>query len=91
MPSSKPCCRGWRPSRDDLLDLSILLACLCGIAWLTSCGGTKVLIAESEGVVRAGPNLKGQVYYWTGEAWELSKNRVTIPEGWFITSLESDD
>lgn len=53
----------------------------------TGCGGTKVLLPES-GVVRAGPDVRGRVYHWTGTDWELSSNRVQIPEGWFMGSME---
>ena len=48
------------------------------------CGGTKVLLPQSGTIVRAGPDMRGEVYQWDGAEWVLSGNRVDIPEGWFI-------
>jgi hypothetical protein len=28
--------------------------------------------------------MAGRVYVWTGTAWELSRNRVPVPEGFYI-------
>jgi len=53
----------------------------------TGCGGTRVLLPES-GVVRAGPDVRGRVYQWTGTEWELSRNKVQVPEGWWMGALE---
>jgi hypothetical protein len=52
------------------------------------CGGTKVLLPQSGALVRAGPDMKGRVYQWDGEAWVLSANKVQIPEGWYIGPIE---
>ena len=41
-----------------------------------------VFIATTDTLVRIGPAVRGRVYYWTGEGWELSQNKVDIPEGW---------
>ena len=35
-----------------------------------------------------GPKVTGRVYYWNGTEWELSKNRVTLPEGWLAGPLD---
>lgn len=54
----------------------------------TGCGGTTVLLPQSGALVRAGPDMKGRVYQWDGEAWVLSGNKVQIPEGWYIGPIE---
>jgi len=41
-----------------------------------------VFIEPTDTLVRMGPDVRGHVYYWTGEGWELSHNKVEIPEGW---------
>jgi len=28
--------------------------------------------------------MRGPVYVWNGTAWELSRNRVPVPEGMYI-------
>ena len=37
-----------------------------------------------------GPDVKGHVYYWNGSSWELSDNKVLIPEGWYAGSIDGD-
>jgi hypothetical protein len=66
--------------------LSMVLGLLIVAVSSIGCGGTKVLISESGALVRAGPDMEGRVYQWTGTDWELSGNRVRIPEGWYIGS-----
>lgn len=52
---------------------------------LVGCGGTKVVFVHpaDHDLVRLGPDVRGHVYYWNGSEWELSKNTVHIPEGWY--------
>jgi hypothetical protein len=54
---------------------------------LTS-GKRVVFIPTSDALVRLGPDVTGHVYHWTGTEWELSKNRVTLPEGWLAGPLD---
>lgn len=74
--------------RQMSIHLKILLmtsALLCGV----SCGTTKVVfVKESADVVRLGPNVKGKVYFRKDGEWVLSKNNVTLPEGWYAGSLD---
>lgn len=65
----------------------MVLCTLTLLGGVSGCGGTKVLLPES-GVVRAGPNVRGKVYQWTGTEWELSRNKVQIPEGWWMGAVE---
>ena len=49
------------------------------------CAGPRVVfLPSSDAPVRAGPDMCGHVYVWTGNTWELSRNHVTIPEGFYI-------
>lgn len=34
--------------------------------------------------MRVGPDCKTKVYTMTDTGWELSPNRVVIPEGWYV-------
>ena len=43
-----------------------------------------VFLPAADAPVRAGPDMSGRVYVWTGSTWELSRNDVTIPEGFYI-------
>jgi len=47
-------------------------------------GPKVVFLPATEAPVRAGPNMRGQIYMWTGSIWELSNNKVEIPEGYYI-------
>ncbi|MGA1225393.1 MAG: hypothetical protein ACO31E_12610 [Phycisphaerales bacterium] len=68
----------------------ILLTLLAAIGSATGCGGTRVSLFGSDAIVRAGPDVRGKVYVWTGEAWELSGNSVQVPEGWYIGPIVGD-
>ena len=58
---------------------------------LLGCGGSRtVFVPESDGLVRLGPDVRGHVYYWTGDSWELSSNKVLLPEGWYAGSIGGD-
>ena len=49
------------------------------------CAGPRVVFVPSaDAPVRAGPDMSGRVYVWTGAAWELSRNAVAVPEGFYI-------
>ena len=77
----------------NLLKQRLLLLFLASCVTLGSSGcltsGKRVVfIPTSDTLVRLGPEVTGRVYYWTGEEWELSKNRVTLPEGWLAGPLD---
>ena len=56
-----------------------------GAVLLAGCSGPRVVFVPSaDAPVRAGPGMRGRVYVWTGAAWELSRNRVPVPEGFYI-------
>jgi hypothetical protein len=77
------------------LRLKTLLLVLTVTAFLSGCGGSRVVFIDSQSqIFRVGPNVKGKVYHWTGEEWQLSSNKVEYPEGHFVGGLtpeEEDD
>ena len=61
------------------------IAAFAAVMLAAGCAGPRVVfLPAADAPVRAGPNLSGQVYVWTGSTWELSRNNVTIPEGFYI-------
>jgi ferric-dicitrate binding protein FerR (iron transport regulator) len=66
----------------------LLAACLA----LSGCAGPRVVfMPASESPVRAGPGMRGRVWVWNGSTWELSANRVDVPEGFYIWSVNGDE
>ena len=61
------------------------LSGLVTLCILFGCAGPRVVfLPAADAPVRAGPDMSGRVYVWTGSTWELSRNHVTIPEGFYI-------
>ena len=65
----------------------LLFLASCGTLGSSGCltGSKKVVfIHPNDTLVRIGPDVKGRVYYYKGpkEGWELSANKVQLPEGW---------
>ena len=70
------------PLMKKLFLIFVLLCCV-------SCGTTRVVfVRDSADVVRIGPNVRGKVYFQQDGEWVLSKNNVTLPEGWYAGSLD---
>lgn len=72
------------------LPLPLLFLASCGTLGLTGCltsGKKVVFIHPNDNLVRIGPNVKGRVYVWDGDKWELSRNKVSLPEGWMAGPL----
>ena len=74
------------------LRLKTLLLVLTVTAFLSGCVGSKVVFIDSQSqIFRVGPNVKGKVYHWNGEEWQLSGNKVEYPEGHFVGGLTPED
>ena len=55
------------------------------LAMAVGCAGPRVVfLPAADAPVRVGPDMSGRVYVWTGTTWELSRNKVTVPEGFYI-------
>ncbi len=75
----------------NLQKVRMLLFLLIGSSFLIGCGNSRVVFVDSQTqVTRVGPNVKGKIYVWDGEAWELSANKVKYPEGHFVGALEKE-
>ena len=52
-------------------------------------GKRVVLVDPSKTIIRVGPNVKGKVYVKDSSGtWELSRNKVEIPEGWYAGKID---
>lgn len=61
------------------------IAALLLLLLVAGCAGPRVVfLPAAESPVRAGPNVSGRVYTWNGTTWELSRNSVDVPEGFYI-------
>ena len=62
-----------------------VLASVAALMLAAGCAGPRVVfLPAADAPVRAGPDMSGRVYVWTGSTWELSLHRVTSPEGFYI-------
>lgn len=52
------------------------------LAFASGCART-VLVREGS-PLRIGPKTEARVYARVGGEWELSENRVEVPEGWYL-------
>jgi hypothetical protein len=73
-----------------------LIAIFCAVlatAFATGCGTRTVFVPE-ESPMRVGPLTMMHVYHRVDGTWTLSRNRVMIPEGWYLVPpsyVRSDD
>ena len=70
--------------------VALTLFCVSG------CGGKRTIFINasfnSSDVVRLGDDVKGHVYFPTDDGgWELSANKVTLPEGWYALPISDTD
>jgi len=69
----------------DRLSVWVRATAVAGAILLAGCSGPRVVFVPSaDAPVRAGPGMRGRVYVWDGAAWELSRNPVPVPEGFYI-------
>ena len=55
---------------------------------IMGCGSTKVVFVDTKAqIVRIGPDVSGKVYVLKDGEWVLSKNKMTLPEGWYAGAL----
>ncbi|MCX7747532.1 MAG: hypothetical protein N2645_11700 [Clostridia bacterium] len=65
-----------------LLNLCRLMLLLFVTVCVSSCK-TRVVVVNSDDIVRLGEDVKGHVYFWNGTNWVKSSNKVKLPEGWY--------
>jgi hypothetical protein len=76
------------------LRLIATLACFAVlvVVFVSGCGPRVVLVTE-DSPVRAGEHVRGQVYVLVDGVWVPSRNKVQVPEGWYMVPpsfVESD-
>ena len=49
---------------------------------------TRVVVVNSDDIVRLGNDVQGHVYFWDGTNWVKSSNKVRLPEGWYAGALK---
>ena len=85
-PSSRSSSRRGPARRCCATLLAILPALPSGASGCAA--GPTVVLPQNHPVMRTGPDVAGRVYLWDGEEWVLSRNRVRLPEGWFVGPVE---
>jgi hypothetical protein len=68
-----------------ILGLPLFISIAAGMTGCASTSETKSLVFVDQGpntLLRLGPNVEGQVYFWNGKEWELTGKKVKLPEGW---------
>ena len=59
---------------------------------MIGCGTTRVVFVDRQAdLVRVGPSIKGKVYWWDGEQWTLSANKVELHEGAYIGFVDDNE
>ena len=62
-----------------------VIAAVASVMLAAGCAGPRVVfLPAADAPVRAGPDMSGREYVCTGGTWELSRNSVTVPEGFYI-------
>lgn len=51
--------------------------------WCAGCATSRTVILDSQSdIVKLGPDVRGHVYYYRDGQWQLTGDKVTLPEGW---------
>jgi len=74
----------------------LIYASVCGLILTSGCKSARVVFVDgaldSHDVVRLGDDVAGHVYFPTPEGgWERSRNKVTLPEGWYALPMGNDE
>lgn len=76
-----------------MLKTMLLRPTLLGLMLLTGCAlEPRVVLVPPilyhEGkptdLLKAGPGISGRMYVYNGTTWELSANKLEVPEGWLV-------
>lgn len=86
--SPSPSSHGLRSALREVPWLSMLtliaIASLAPVlAFASGCGSRTVFVPE-ESPMRVGPGAEVRVYHRVDGEWTLSRNKVGIPEGWYL-------
>lgn len=62
-----------------------VLRLICAASVAVFANGCSRTVLVSDGTpMRVGPDCRARVYTWDGTTWNLSANRVEVPEGWYL-------
>lgn len=62
---------------------------LCAAICAAGCAMPRTVLVPPGEVIKAGPGgLRGRAYVRTGNGWELSRDAITVPEGWYAVPPE---
>lgn len=61
-----------------------MTACCIVLAAMFATGCDRVVLVTEASPMRIGPETRSRVYTLGDHGWELSSNRVLIPEGWYV-------
>jgi hypothetical protein len=66
-----------------MLTLIGIFCAVLVIAFVSGCGSKTIFVPE-DSPMRAGPMTMMYVYHRVDGEWVLSRNRIMIPEGWYL-------
>jgi hypothetical protein len=64
--------------------LQVIATSCAALALASTTGCSRAVLVNEGSPMRVGPDCKTKVYTMTDTGWELSPNRVVIPEGWYV-------
>ena len=75
--------RAWLSVRTRRATLLLITAVLVALAVASAIGCARTVLVSEGSPIRIGPEMTGRVYTKTDDGWQLSDNRVRVPEGWY--------
>lgn len=57
---------------------------------LTGCATSRTVMIDTQSdIVRLGPDVKGHVWFFRDGKWQLSGDKVALPEGWYAGPMKA--
>jgi len=60
----------------------VFLALVLG--FVTGCAANRTVFVPEASPMRVGPDTRAKVWLLINGQWEISGNRIVIPEGWYL-------
>jgi len=71
------------PLRWMLIAIPLLFAALV-IGFASGCSNNRTVFVPEASPMRVGPDTRAKVWLLINGQWEISGNRIVIPEGWYL-------
>lgn len=74
--------------------LTAILFAVLVLGFASGCSGNRTVFVPEDSPMRIGPDARARVWVRVNGQWELSRNQITIPEGWYIVPssyVEADE